>query len=97
MQIFQVNVDLLCLVTFLLASGSDEDNDKETALTKGVGSDEAVENASDDNKDGDDDEEEEDDGLDVVSSITVGDLIQAMKTKVKAATTSQPSSLVTAV
>ena len=81
-------------------SGSDEETDiteqqdkgKVTKKVQEVSEDDDDENDVDDDDD-DDDDEDGSESLTAVSALTVGDLIEVMKTKAKAVT-SQPSSVV---
>ena len=82
-------------------SGSDEETDITEQQDKGqvtkkvqeVSEDDDDENDIDDDDDDDDDDEDGSESLTAVSALTVGDLIEVMKTKAKAVT-SQPSSVV---
>ena len=83
-------------------SGSDEETDITEQQDKGqvtkkvqeVSEDDDDENDVDDDDDDDDDDDEDgSESLTAVSALTVGDLIEVMKTKAKAVT-SQPSSVV---
>ena len=83
-------------------SGSEEENDTAEKEDKSQASKKVVEVSDDDNDDEDEDEDDDDDDDDVQTEVTagatltVGDLIQAMKTK-KKIPVSQPSSVVSGV
>lgn len=77
-----------------MGSGSEEENDVTEHAGRSQVTKQVEEMSDDDDSDDDDDDEDESEGVTSVSALTVGDLIQAMKTKTKTAAPSQPSSVV---